>query len=52
MINPIDSNSDFENSGSIFAIFRRNSTRFKGLGREDLYQTGEKLLASGYCFYG
>ncbi len=37
MINPIDASENFENSGSIFAIFRRNSTRFKGLGREDLY---------------
>jgi fructose-1,6-bisphosphatase I len=51
---PLDGSSNIDANvtiGSIFGIYKRKSTDKPNV-EEDLLQTGENIIASGYCVYG
>lgn len=53
MFNPLDDEdlASF-NAGSTFIIWKRNSTSYRRVNKDDIYQNAEKIVCSGYCFYG
>ncbi|KAL4470849.1 hypothetical protein ABPG72_016395 [Tetrahymena utriculariae] len=54
MFTGLDNSTDPENNcGSLFAIWKRNTTKFRPLSeKEDILQSCNSIIASGYCMYG
>lgn len=54
MFTGLDNDVDPEmNSGSLFAIWKRVTTKFRPLSeKEDILQSCSNIIASGYCMYG
>ena len=54
MYSGLDNNVDPDiNSGTLFAIWKRVTTKFRPVSeKEDVLQSCNQMLASGYCMYG
>ena len=39
-------------ASSMFLVYKKQTTNFKAVFENDLKQSGDMIIASGYCLYG